>query len=69
MVFLKLLSYMYRWIILGMGSANERLRYDVALSLIGWAHTQAVPCSNSGNFEIFHQRTRKAKYSINKTHF
>ena len=27
-------------IILGMGSANERLHYNVMLSLIGWAHIQ-----------------------------
>ena len=27
-------------IILGMGSANERRRYIVTASLIGWAHTQ-----------------------------
>ena len=26
-------------IILGMGTANERQRYIVTLSLIGWAHT------------------------------
>ena len=27
-------------IILGMGSANERRRYNVISSLIGWAYTQ-----------------------------
>ena len=27
-------------VILGMGSANERRRYNVTSSLIGWAHTQ-----------------------------
>ena len=30
-------------IILGMGSANERLRY-IVMSIIGWAHTQNEPC-------------------------
>ena len=30
-------------IILGMGSANERRRYNVTSSLIGWAHTQNDP--------------------------
>ena len=30
--------------IVGMGSANERRRYNVALSLIGWAHTQNDSC-------------------------
>ena len=30
-------------IILGMGSANERWRYIVMSSLIGWAHTQNDP--------------------------
>ena len=28
------------WIILGMGSANGKKRYNVTSSLIGWAHTQ-----------------------------
>ena len=28
----------------GMGSANERRRYFVTLSLLGWAHTQNEPC-------------------------
>ena len=27
-----------------MGSANERWRYIVTLSLIDWAHTQTDPC-------------------------
>ena len=27
-----------------MGSANERRRYNVVLSLIGWAHTHIDPC-------------------------
>ena len=31
-------------IILDMGSANERERYIVTLSLIGWAHTKNYPC-------------------------
>ena len=32
-------------IILGMGSANERRHYNVMSALIGWAHTQNVPCN------------------------
>ena len=31
-------------IILGMGSANERMLYYAMPSLIGWAHTQNEPC-------------------------
>ena len=31
-------------IILGMGSSNERRRYIVKSSLIGWGHTQDDPC-------------------------
>ena len=31
-------------IILYMRPANERWRYTVTLSLIGWAHTQNDPC-------------------------
>ena len=31
-------------IILCMHPANERRRYDVTSSLIGWAHTQNDPC-------------------------
>ena len=34
----------YPGIILGMGSANERRRYIVTSSLIGWAHTYNDPC-------------------------
>ena len=30
-------------IILGIGSTNERRRYNVTTSLIGWAHTQNDP--------------------------
>ena len=33
----------YRAIILGMGSANERRHYNAMSSLIGWAHTQNDP--------------------------
>ena len=29
---------------LGMGAANERWRYNVTSSLIGWAHIQNDPC-------------------------
>ena len=32
-------------IILCMGSANERQRYNVTSSLIGWAHTEYDPCN------------------------
>ena len=34
----------YTGIILGMDSANERRRYIVTSSLIGWVHTQNDPC-------------------------
>ena len=33
-------------IIMCMGSANERRRYIVTSSLIGWANTQSYPCSS-----------------------
>ena len=36
-------------IILGMGSANERRRYTVTSSLIGWAHTENDPWVSSAN--------------------
>ena len=36
-------------IILGMGSANERRRYIVTSSLIGWAHTQNDNCATYWN--------------------
>ena len=36
--------YIYAGIILGMGAANERWRYNVTSPLIGWAHTQNDPC-------------------------
>ena len=35
--------YPYPWIILGMGLANERLRYNATSSPIGQAHTQTDP--------------------------
>ena len=34
----------YSGIILGMGSANERWRYNVTWSLIGWHHIHNDPC-------------------------
>ena len=34
----------YHGIILGIGSANERRRYIVTSSFIGWAHTLNDPC-------------------------
>ena len=33
----------HMWIILGIGSANERRLYNVTSSFIGWAHTQNDP--------------------------
>ena len=38
--FIETMKYTYAGVILGMGSANERRRYNVTSSLIGWAHTQ-----------------------------
>ena len=35
-------------VILGMGLANERRRYNVTSSLIGWPHTQNDPCICAG---------------------
>ena len=32
----------YTVIIVGMGSANEKQRYNVTLSLIGWTHTHNI---------------------------
>ena len=37
------------WIILGMGSANERRRYYVTPPLIGRAHTQNDLCTDMDN--------------------
>ena len=34
----------YSRVVLSMGLANERRRYNVTLSLIGWAHIQNDPC-------------------------
>ena len=39
------------WIILGLGSANERRRYIVTSSLIGWAHNLNDPWGCSGEQE------------------
>ena len=36
--------YISTEIILGMDSANERWRYTVTSSLIGWTHTHNDPC-------------------------
>ena len=41
------LVYMITGIILGMGLTNERRRYNVTASLIGWAHTQFDPSIGS----------------------
>ena len=41
---LLVMSAMYSGIILWMHPANERWRYIVTLSLIGWVHTQNDPC-------------------------
>ena len=43
------------WIILCMRPANERWRYTVTPSLIGWAHTQIDP---SGSFIIRHLQSQ-----------
>ena len=40
-------------IILGMGSANERRRYNVTSSLIGWAHTKTDPHTATKSSQIF----------------
>ena len=39
--------------ILGMGSGNERRRYIVTSSLIGWAHTQTDPCSTNVMYYVW----------------
>ena len=36
----------YTGISLGLGSANEKMRYIVMPPLIGWAHSQNYPCYN-----------------------
>ena len=52
---------LWRGIILCMHSANERWRYSVTPSLIGWAHTQNDPCSNKFQIKI---QMEKNKISI-----
>ena len=39
---------------LGMGSTNERRRYIVTPSLIGWAHTRMIPESSYRNILWIH---------------
>ena len=43
----------YTEIILCMHPANERRRYIVTSSLIGWAHTQHYPCRDIHNKDIY----------------
>ena len=40
-------------VILGMGSANERRRYIVTSSFIGWAHTQCNPCNMNITYTVW----------------
>ena len=40
-----------------MCAANDRRRYNVTSSLIGWAHTQHDPCVYAINRTILHKRT------------
>ena len=42
-------AYHEAWVILGIGSANERRRYNVTSSLIGWAYIQNDPCEARTN--------------------
>ena len=44
----------YSGIILCMSSANERRRFIVTSSLIGWAHTQTNPCMLHGGRLSYH---------------
>ena len=44
-------------IILGMGSANERWRYNVTSPVISWAHTQNDPCTWE-----FYNKKRKMRH-------
>ena len=37
---------------LGMGSANEKGRYNVAAALIGWDHTWNDPCTQYSNLKV-----------------
>ena len=52
-------------IILGMGSSNERRRYYVTPSLIGWAHTQNDPC----NPQVSLKRQAYIATADNMSHF
>ena len=52
-----------------MGSANERWRYNVTSSLIGWAHKQNDPCTREIVWKqhLFHYaRLPKAKLEISE---
>ena len=56
-------------IIVAIGSVNERYHYNVASSLIGWAHTQNNPCFTGYNFIcLCHLRVEKW-YKKNATIF
>ena len=52
-------TYTYTGIILSMRPSNERRRYGVASSLIGWAHAQNDPdvqimCTSHNNDAVWH---------------
>ena len=50
------------WMILCMCPANERRRYIVKSSLIGWAHSQNDPCKYSQ--QTSHSLPRRASYRM-----
>ena len=54
----------YAGIILGTGSANERQRYNVTSSLIGWAPTQTDPC-----ITVYQNSFRNIDHRINEPVF
>ena len=46
------ISKFITWLILGLSSANERRRYELTSSFIGWAQTLNQPCNSiSGAFQ------------------
>ena len=53
-------------IILDMGLANERRRYNVTSSLIGWTHIQNDPCVilSIGDFDIMYHQFLIVIYSV-----
>ena len=67
--------YLYDYkpgIILCMHPANERQRYNVKSSLIGWAHTQNDPCKlrmiNSLPVFLYYKITEQGKFMFNNSH-